>query len=230
MTGQLISSGSVRSHSSSHSVHKSAHHQSGSIHVTSHRLLYIDYASPARHSVALPLDLVSESEHYTGFLRSSPKVTLFLNNPNASPDVADDDPLVATDVWVCETCDERNTGGIACSLCGMKRNSIRTPTRNNAHTPSPAEQNVCPACTFINLPSARKCEICDTSLPSAIPSVSASTSRTDTPEPSASNPHTTFIKVSFRQGGDKAFYTLLKRSLHAQAWVVRISFPTRNIV
>ncbi|KZS95356.1 Vps36-domain-containing protein [Sistotremastrum niveocremeum HHB9708] len=205
-------------------VHKSAHHQSGSIHVTSHRLLYIDYASPDRNSIALPLHLISESEHYAGFLRSSPKVTLFLNNnTDATPDGPGDDPLVATDVWVCETCDERNTGGVACSLCGMKRNSVRTPNRNNAHTPSPEQQNVCPACTFINTPFAKKCEICETPLASSASSVSASTSRTDTPEPSVLNPHTAFIKISFRQGGDKAFYTLLKRCLHAKAWVTQES-------
>jgi ESCRT-II complex subunit VPS36 len=32
---------------------------------------------------------------------------------------------------------------------------------------------------------------------------------------------TKMIKLSFRKGGDKAFYTLLKRSLKSKTWEVR---------
>ena len=101
----------------------------------------------------------------------------------------------------------------------------------------------CTACTFLNHPYLKDCEMCGTPLPvvplnedatttnSALnsevglnkrPSIyftskSAPASRPTSPEPSHK-----FIKLSFRKGGDKAFYAALKTALQQKAWEVCI--------
>ena len=57
---------------------KALHQASGTIYLTSHRLIYVDDALPHRYSCYLELDYVKATEYYAGFLKSSPKVTLFL--------------------------------------------------------------------------------------------------------------------------------------------------------
>ena len=84
----------------------------------------------------------------------------------------------------------------------------------------------CPACTFLNHPSLRSCEICSTELPHARAELrSAPSSRPITPDPDDGDTSTLkAIKISFRKGGDKSFYAALKRSLKSKAWEVSISF------
>jgi len=132
-----------------------------------------------------------------------------------------------------------------CSLCGVPRDAIPGPKS----TPSPAavpshnrtalgpmapvpvhppaqlegeKGTSCPACTFLNHPSLRDCEICGTSLPSrskkGVVSKSAPTSRPLTPKDTKEDG---MIKISFRKGGDKTFYAVLKRSLKGKAWEER---------
>jgi ESCRT-II complex subunit VPS36 len=37
------------------------------------------------------------------------------------------------------------------------------------------------------------------------------------------------IKLSFRKGGDKAFYAVLKRSLMSKVWEVRVPFHSVSV-
>ncbi|SAM82279.1 related to VPS36 protein, involved in vacuolar protein sorting [Ustilago bromivora] len=106
----------------------------------------------------------------------------------------------------------------------------------------------CDVCTFFNHPSMNKCEMCGSDLgrewrksssPAAsttsltAPSTparksteadalsirnSTATSRSSTPASANVPTPTNSVKLSFRKGGDKAFYYLLKFTLQAKAW------------
>jgi ESCRT-II complex subunit VPS36 len=92
----------------------------------------------------------------------------------------------------------------------------------------------CLACTFLNHRYLRECEICGTSLPR--PSRSSQTRPATMKSAPGSRTHSVgpddededfregMIKLSFRKGGDKAFYSVLKRSLLGKAWEVRMLF------
>ena len=134
-----------------------------------------------------------------------------------------------------------------CSLCGVPRDALPGPKAAPSPSPAPAPSNnktgtgpmapvpvhassqleeeqgtSCPACTFLNHRSLRECEICGTTLPSkakkGVMSKSAPTSRPLTPKDTKEDG---MIKISFRKGGDKAFYAVMKRSLKGKAWEER---------
>ncbi|KAL8692576.1 MAG: hypothetical protein Q9218_002424 [Villophora microphyllina] len=52
-------------------------YQSGHAYLTSHRLCYVDNAEPRKNSIAVDLKAVERYEFYAGFLKSSPKVSLY---------------------------------------------------------------------------------------------------------------------------------------------------------
>ncbi|KAA6415033.1 MAG: vacuolar sorting [Lasallia pustulata] len=52
-------------------------HQHGHAYLTSHRVCYVDNAEPRKYSVAIELRQVERYEFYAGFLKSSPKITLY---------------------------------------------------------------------------------------------------------------------------------------------------------
>ena len=255
---------------------KAPNHQNGSVHLTSHRLIYVDSVHPHRHSLAFALSDVRQSEYYAGFLTSSPKITLSLSspiNPSKSVDVGPGAGEAASDAggsgdtsstrWECEICGNKNVDtGLApkliCQLCGVPRSSkssavaIAALSKVSASTPAlsqslpvstsptvlrapsapPIENDkddtgvACPACTFINYPSLRNCELCNTPLPkrTRIPNKSAPSSRPPSPTLEDYTPvgGDAVIKVSFRGGGDRAFHAALKRVLIAKAWVVDV--------
>ncbi|KAG1750440.1 EAP30/Vps36 family-domain-containing protein [Suillus paluster] len=82
----------------------------------------------------------------------------------------------------------------------------------------------CPACTFLNHPSLRACEICTTPLPNidhagnTRGAKSAPPSRPVSPVGDSLDPANLLIKLSFRKGGDKLFYNVLRRALKSQTW------------
>ena len=89
------------------SPNKSAPHQSGSIHITSHRLFFIAGAasSSSLHaplpeeergaSLTLSLEAITYTESYAGFFKSSPKVTLHLRQTNSTGEVgASSEPTI----------------------------------------------------------------------------------------------------------------------------------------
>lgn len=173
---------------------KAMNHQSGTIHVSSHRLFFIDNQT---NSFALDLSLVTKTEYYAGLFTSSSKVTLHLDAE--TPPSAEDE-----ESWVCHVCGQRNHRGSnislsrVCGLCGVQR----PPSKPS--TPL-LETNgiVCPACTFLNDRARSSCEICTTQLPVRLA------------------PEASLIKLSFRKGGDKALYSVLKSCLKTKAWEVR---------
>lgn len=97
--------------------------------------------------------------------------------------------------------------------------------------PSGSDSQIpCPTCTFLNSPLLNSCEICTTPLPK----LSTSAVVKSDPPAATSTPATTpanvdsLIRLSFRRGGEKEFYTILKRVLGSRAWsggLVSFSFP-----
>ncbi|KIY44855.1 hypothetical protein FISHEDRAFT_67272 [Fistulina hepatica ATCC 64428] len=211
---------------------KSDEHQNGTVYVSSHRLFYIDALKPHRHSFELDLSCVTRTEYYAGLFTSSSKITLFL-----SQDIDDDLATSEEQSWTCEVCDYKNPPSLVpgtskvCALCGVPRSSSETvlhrsssmPTSSPVASLATAEggsttEIACSACTFLNHSSMHVCEICGTVLPHTrhpdISMKSAPSSRPVSPYPGGE----ALVKLSFRKGGDKQFYTLLKRSLQGKAW------------
>ena len=266
--------------------YKSLPHSSGTVYLTSHRLFYIDDAKPHSHSCFLTLDHIRETQHYAGFLKSSPKVTLGFHKTDEGGDA---NPLNAkrsagprmdsgtstgngdwrggtvgveesgeadghaTKTWICRICAFSNpveattstaqAQTVKCQLCGVtsERNDLvveeatkgsRSPAAppQPADTPSARDGISCPACTFANHPSMARCEICDTPLgtvdtsrlkrpddrPNGVP-VQAAVEKEDEGERHDS------IRLSFRKGGDKAFYLTLKTTLKGKEWLKKSS-------
>ncbi|BGP58085.1 hypothetical protein JCM8202_006214 [Rhodotorula sphaerocarpa] len=96
----------------------------------------------------------------------------------------------------------------------------------------------CPICTFLNHHSMATCEVCESPLfpdagassgPARPPlppaSVSAPPTRVNTPgpstDPASAIPAPTgapYVRLSFRRGGEKAYYAALKEALAQKAW------------
>ncbi|PVG00142.1 hypothetical protein CPB86DRAFT_730120 [Serendipita vermifera] len=125
---------------------KAANHQSGSIHVTSHRLIYIDGIHPRKRSLEFQLQSIAQTEYYVGFLTSSSKITITFKPPAATQESGEIDsasrspagtgtPLrerETTIKWECEICGNKNvsvglTPSMVCQLCGVPR-TVSTPT------------------------------------------------------------------------------------------------------
>ncbi|KIY68325.1 vacuolar protein sorting-associated protein 36 [Cylindrobasidium torrendii FP15055 ss-10] len=183
---------------------KAIDHQSGTVHVSSHRLFFCDNPT---NSFSLDLALVAQTDYYAGLFTSSAKITLHLKESRAEAE----EPL--EDGWVCHVCGERNsrsgtaTVGRVCALCGVQRQSA-TPSKPSTPVPQDSTTIACTACTFLNPLTRTSCEICMTELPIPLP------------------PDASLIKLSFRKGGEKSFYAIMKDSLKSRAW--EVDLPARN--
>ncbi|KAF9221784.1 vacuolar protein sorting-associated protein 36 [Gyrodon lividus] len=238
---------------------KAANHQSGTTHVSSHRIFFVNLRKPASQSFSMDLVHVIRTDYYGGLFKSSPKVTLNLDGNFVASSNSGNDVEEAFESWVCEVCNHRNPPGLSpataqiCVLCGVPRSaiagspqpkalnlstslpassaSLSTSFSMSSRSPTPPSTNgnptsiACKACTFLNHPYLRICEICSTPLPpvpgySGINTKSAPPSRPVSPLPQDSfvDPVNPLIKLSFRKGGDKAFYNILRRALKARAW------------
>jgi ESCRT-II complex subunit VPS36 len=115
--------------------------------------------------------------------------------------------------------------GLSSSL--PSSSGLGSPTA--AGTPAPDGLS-CPVCTFLNHRSLRECELCGTALPrpppKSRPAASAPASRPDSPDDGQEK--TGMIRLSFRKGGDKKFYEVLKRALQAKAWEVKFARPHKQ--
>ncbi|GAA6011479.1 hypothetical protein JCM10207_002633 [Rhodosporidiobolus poonsookiae] len=63
---------------------KSPRHQDGRIVLTSHRIVYVATSKPHINSCALDLATVRQTEFWGGLFKSSPKITLVVDDPSAS--------------------------------------------------------------------------------------------------------------------------------------------------
>ncbi|KAG9014000.1 hypothetical protein FRB94_000197 [Tulasnella sp. JGI-2019a] len=286
---------------------KSMDHQFGTTHITTHRLFYVDDAKPRSHSITVNLANVRGTEHYAGFLKSSPKVTVFLGlattsdsatPPGATPgsdamsrastpaNDSGSQPRMYLEAWICPICSysnppSANEGRPKCYLCGVTRDMSATVTlARSVHAPIPRfipteesitsrslpasssyitssgnrpltslppsptsptdvtsattrEQSLaCPACTFLNHPSMKICELCSTPLRVRTASyVSTSATRHQQVDNRASGSSSVAasraptpglgqesMKISFRKGGDKPFYAAFRKAMQDKAW------------
>lgn len=158
---------------------------------------------------------------------------------------ADGSSTTSGETWACHVCGYRNlhTSGNKCTLCGVTRLAIASsaaPSLNASTMRSASTFNLrtsttidaveagnrisCPSCTYLNHPSMVRCELCDSSLgtvsfnpPSPLAVASAPTSRPSTPG-LANVSDNAFVRLSFRKGGDKVFYSALKHALQSKQW------------
>jgi ESCRT-II complex subunit VPS36 len=145
---------------------------------------------------------------------------------------------VSAQSWVCRVCGFSNVPSPKCGLCGVPRDKaiLATPPSKSPAPPSPSPSPIpsprpsvdgllaCPVCTFHNHPSMTRCEICSSPLASTSSS-SPSASRPGTPVSATEGPPVpavgaSYVRLSFRRGGEKVFYAALKKALLAKAWEV----------
>ncbi|KAG1873780.1 EAP30/Vps36 family-domain-containing protein [Suillus subluteus] len=240
---------------------KAPDYQTGSVHVSTHRLFFVHSQNPTSYSFTMGLLHVIRTNYYAGLFKSSSKVSLFLDADTALPlTTTSGQRTEIFESWECEVCSHRNPPGLSpaaariCALCGVPRSASAGSTASEASSqiqslfssltessytslssssspgpPSPPSTNddsdgiACPACTFLNHPSLRVCEICTTPLPNvehagSMRAKSAPSTRPVSPVGDSIDPANLLIKLSFRKGGDKPFYNVLRRALKSQAW------------
>ncbi|GAA5911964.1 uncharacterized protein JCM6883_000747 [Sporobolomyces salmoneus] len=166
---------------------KSPLHYEGRLHLTSHRLIFVsspssspsNYSSPSPSPsarsipVGLQLSLVRQTEYWTGFLKSSPKITLLLHSesnestsslsvPTQSAPSGTSTPAVSTSSstggdrsWICRVCGMRNVPtlelGLKCSLCGIKHDP--TTASSSSSPSSTSTTSISPYPTLKSTPS-----------------------------------------------------------------------------
>ncbi|PYH79511.1 Vps36-domain-containing protein [Aspergillus uvarum CBS 121591] len=64
--------------------YKIPNYQNGHAYLTSHRVCYVALEEPRKYSVAIDLKEVDRAEYQAGFLKSSPKITLYPKPPKSS--------------------------------------------------------------------------------------------------------------------------------------------------
>lgn len=141
---------------------------------------------------------------------------------------------------ICALCGVPRSDAASASIAGplssstpLSRVSTSSPASPRPVSPPSVtnDETACPVCTFINHPALATCEMCSTPLPKrvvpprasqSVHAKSAPASRPASPLPEAEGPDPRMIRLSFRKGGDKAFYAVLRRSLLGKGWEVRL--------
>lgn len=114
--------------------------QNGQAYLTTHRVCYVDVLETRKNSVALELKAVEKIEYYAGFLKASPKITLF--------------PKATRDISTGRSASHLGTPGSPFSVPARSSNPSVTPSRSSTPSAAPATW-VCPICGFPNaLPSS----------------------------------------------------------------------------
>lgn len=196
--------------------------QNGRVYLTNKRIIYVDSTDQQR-AMALNLSDILRAEFIERFLRSSPKVKVYLKNEEAPQERKLD---VA---WTCVICSYNNHVASVdmdnlprCVSCGVppSREVVEKALLKGPAGSLNLEQ--CPTCTFINHRLMRNCELCGTAL----------TDRSRLAE-AASNPNPLnlkleeeetytnekpYVKISFRKGGDSSFYEHATEAIDAVKW------------
>ncbi|KAJ7930562.1 vacuolar protein sorting-associated protein 36 [Mycena leptocephala] len=165
------------------------------------------------------------TDYYTGLFKSSPKVTLHISVAFvASGDSGSSDgPDTPYERWECQVCGYRKPPGLSPA-------AARRPPRTSSHHTSKSLPDLLPpsdssgvhrrqpsaiaylACAFLNHPFLRECEMCATDLPWRPRHLPCTSSH--------------IVKISFRKGGDKAFYGVLRRAFKSKRWAVGVGSNT----
>ena len=116
--------------------YKIPNYQNGQAYLTSHRACYVDNDEPRKYSVAVDLKQIDRTESYAGFLKSSPKITLYPKaSKRASQAIASPVPRYA-------------------SPADALVKSPGSPSRSYVPSPAPPRDInatwICPICGFSN--------------------------------------------------------------------------------
>lgn len=222
--------------------------QNGRIYLTNQRIIYFDNEDNAK-SLAVDLRDVASSEMVERFLRSSPKVKLYLKNNGGEMSAA---RIIA---WICRICSYNNEISLdfdienaelpKCISCGIRPSpefikktieddSVETDgTSSREGTPEVTRDDQCPKCTFINHPSLKYCELCGSELKSSISkdlqsklnqsstSINSSTSLDIKLEsPETYTSSKPYIKLSFRKGGEQNFQKHVTEAIDEIKWEI----------
>ncbi|OBA24384.1 hypothetical protein METBIDRAFT_28912, partial [Metschnikowia bicuspidata var. bicuspidata NRRL YB-4993] len=189
--------------------------QKGRVYLTNKRVIYLDSVDGSK-AVAINLCDVANAEYVERFLRSSPKVKIFLKvaadntthlNERGSPEpesAAGRSPIVD---WVCGICSFNNhmsrqvnlsANLPKCVSCGIPpsyelleavlKKDLGTSRDSGSSQSSNTSPDLCPKCTFINHPSMRFCEVCGAPLKLAPKSLLKKIKDSEKRSPAASNP------------------------------------------
>lgn len=134
-----------------------------------------------------------------------------------------------------------------CEMCGVKsdlkdlvveggkKEDVDSQQKPALSSPSTSKDGIsCPACTFANHPSMARCEICDTALGTVDAAqyrqtdkvngagVQTAVEREEREEPVERHDS---VRLSFRKGGDKAFYSTMRTTLKAKHWLRTSTAP-----
>ncbi|EPE03624.1 vacuolar protein-sorting-associated protein 36 [Ophiostoma piceae UAMH 11346] len=120
--------------------YKILNQQNGQIYLTSHRICYVDKADPRRYSAAVDLKDVEKYDFYAGFLKSSPKVTLYPKATKRSSFHTRSSSGVGTG-------SSSARGNTSSPLVGGDGSSSRSLPSG---PPAAAATWVCPICSFSN--------------------------------------------------------------------------------
>lgn len=215
-------------------------HQNGRVYLTNQRIIYVEGSD----AVAVALQDTVRAEHVERFLRSSPKVKVYLSvHAGMAPVPA---PAPETWRWTCKICLFHNSvagdarASAQCVACGIRPAASDLVFAGNEHVAAKtntsdaadvtdntnaasAVRGQCPACTFINHPSMRSCELCSTPLKAAPPPASSSAVEPNSAHLELDGPEdytgsAPYIKLSFRSGGDSEFYKHVAAEIDSIKW------------
>ncbi|KAL2890345.1 Vacuolar protein sorting-associated protein 36 [Ceratocystis lukuohia] len=113
--------------------YKLPNQQNGQVYLTSHRICYVDKTSPRMFSVALDLRDIERYELYNGFLKSSPKITLFPKPPSRM-----------------STLQNRSLGRSSYNRPTPQSSPLSKPRSESAAPPNTSATWVCTICSFSN--------------------------------------------------------------------------------
>ena len=209
-------------------------HWAGLLRSSAKVTLYL-HALPSRIATPVPTsraDSRSRQDVGDGFDVWECEVCSYRNPPGLSPSAS----------MICGLCGVPRSAvptmpGMTSSSVQLKPRSVAELNHLSSSLPSsshhlplptqsdPPSQIPCPACTFLNHPSLPSCEICGTALPRPLHPTARSVPRSrpasdDEDDDDETEEGLRMIKLSFRKGGDKAFYAVLRRSLLDKTWEV----------
>lgn len=188
------------------------------------------YGRFLRSSPKISINLSSSSS-------STTKNTLVNKHLHHSPPTPMSAMTIAS--WICPICYYSNSlspsyvNGISelpvCMTCGIPAPQevidkaiaevTTTSTGDNLPPTSKRAPTICPRCTFENHPSLYFCEMCNAKLKD-MPATTSTVKSNNNNNNTSGTPQTSsdLVKLSFRSGGDKSFYSSMKKALEAKAW------------
>ncbi|KAJ5580023.1 uncharacterized protein N7459_006008 [Penicillium hispanicum] len=120
--------------------YKIPNYQNGHAYLTSHRVCYVAADEPRKYSVGIDLKEIDRAEYQAGFLKSSPKITIY---PKPQKNKTDK----SRSATASPAATQRSI------LHSLHANDTLPPTAVQQHSPSPKPVNatwICPICSFSN--------------------------------------------------------------------------------